>query len=365
MKATDGSDKILVCIEGEATKEVIGDLLLASHYDVVNVSSGNDVLTMAKEHKPHLALLDVGMTDIHATEISTQIKENPSLSDTVVILVGSMLEKNTKFRRQPPSLFGADDYLDRYHIQKELLDKVNAHLRIDKTEIDKGANGHSHEAPPVPPTEEQALEGQGLPEENLEDPLEDEKAKRLARIIVSDIALYNEKKVQEGLISGRFHEILRQEIEEGRQLFLSRVSDKLREQTNYYEEEINRFVQAKKTEPQKKIGDPGDDTAVLPMTEGKTEGHQPTSTEEEPETIIPSEIEKAQRLARIIVSDIVIYNEKKVEEGLKNGTFYKILHEEIEEGERLYKLRIPQELLQEKNYYREAIDRFIQKKKAL
>ena len=37
----------------------------------------------------------------------------------------------------------------------------------------------------------------------------------------------------------------------------------------------------------------------------------------------PEAVEKARRFARIIVSDIALYNQEAVIEGLKNGTFYR------------------------------------------
>jgi hypothetical protein len=52
---------------------------------------------------------------------------------------------------------------------------------------------------------------------------EREKARRLARIIVSDIALYNESVMQEGIRSGRLPEMLRDDLEEGYRLFRTRV----------------------------------------------------------------------------------------------------------------------------------------------
>ena len=46
----------------------------------------------------------------------------------------------------------------------------------------------------------------------------------------------------------------------------------------------------------------------------------------------PEAVEKARRFARIIVSDIALYNQEAVIEGLKNGTFYDLLRKDIEEG---------------------------------
>ncbi|GAM09181.1 hypothetical protein OR1_01455 [Geobacter sp. OR-1] len=61
-----------------------------------------------------------------------------------------------------------------------------------------------------------------------------DQARRLARAILSDVALYNQEKVLEGIKSDNIFEILAGELEEGRQHFASRVSPELAS-SNIYE----------------------------------------------------------------------------------------------------------------------------------
>jgi hypothetical protein len=51
-----------------------------------------------------------------------------------------------------------------------------------------------------------------------------EHAKRLARAILSDVAIYNMEKVENGIRNDNIFDLLSEELEEGRQHFLSRVS---------------------------------------------------------------------------------------------------------------------------------------------
>jgi|YelNatPaOPRAMG01_1025707.scaffolds.fasta_scaffold01084_32 hypothetical protein len=53
-------------------------------------------------------------------------------------------------------------------------------------------------------------------------------AKRLARAIASDLALYNQEKVKQGIENDTFYEVMKDEIEEGRELFISRLSPELK-----------------------------------------------------------------------------------------------------------------------------------------
>ena len=51
-----------------------------------------------------------------------------------------------------------------------------------------------------------------------------EQAKRLARAIVSDVAIYNREKVEEGIRNDNIFDLLADQMEEGRQHFNSRVT---------------------------------------------------------------------------------------------------------------------------------------------
>ena len=53
---------------------------------------------------------------------------------------------------------------------------------------------------------------------------------------------------------------------------------------------------------------------------------------------------KAVRLARAIASDISLYNEEKVKEGIGKDTFFQALGGELDEGRDLYRSRVAAEL---------------------
>ena len=56
-------------------------------------------------------------------------------------------------------------------------------------------------------------------------------AKRLARAILSDVAMYNPEKVENGIKNDNIFDVLKEELEEGRQHFLSRVSPEMEADT--------------------------------------------------------------------------------------------------------------------------------------
>jgi len=54
-----------------------------------------------------------------------------------------------------------------------------------------------------------------------------DQVRRLARAIISDVAIYNREKVEEGIRNDNIFDLLAEEIAEGRQHFNSRVSPEL------------------------------------------------------------------------------------------------------------------------------------------
>jgi len=62
-----------------------------------------------------------------------------------------------------------------------------------------------------------------------------EKAKRLARVIVSDIFQYNLKKVENGIMQDSLFQDLENEIEEGKTYYFSKVDPSIIEHENFFE----------------------------------------------------------------------------------------------------------------------------------
>ena len=69
-----------------------------------------------------------------------------------------------------------------------------------------------------------------------------EDAKRFARLVVSEIKLYNEAKVAEGRKTKDIYERLKEDIERGRQMYHDRVSAAVREASDYFQDELVRIL---------------------------------------------------------------------------------------------------------------------------
>lgn len=65
--------------------------------------------------------------------------------------------------------------------------------------------------------------------------------------------------------------------------------------------------------------------------------------------------DEAKRLARTILSDILLYNQAKVKEGIEKDTLFDVLSEELAEGRKYYESMVDASLRQGTNFFNEAV----------
>ncbi len=65
--------------------------------------------------------------------------------------------------------------------------------------------------------------------------------------------------------------------------------------------------------------------------------------------------DEAKRLARTILSDILLYNQAKVKEGIEKDSLFQVLTEELAEGKKYYESMVDQEVRQATNFFNEAV----------
>ncbi|HEV3030286.1 MAG TPA: hypothetical protein VG319_01525 [Polyangia bacterium] len=72
--------------------------------------------------------------------------------------------------------------------------------------------------------------------------------------------------------------------------------------------------------------------------------------------------ERARQLARAIASDLTLYHEKKIVEGIENDTLFDAMSHEIDEGRALFKSRVTPEIYGQGHYDRALCDVMLKSK---
>lgn len=78
-------------------------------------------------------------------------------------------------------------------------------------------------------------------------------------------------------------------------------------------------------------------------------------------TLIDNE-KRARQLARAIASDLTLYHEAKILDGIANDSLFDVMAEEIEEGRELFKSRVTPDIFEKNIYDRAVVDVLIKSK---
>ena len=300
MSATSAGAMVLVAHDSAVVRETIVGVVTEAGFTVDTAADGHEAMKKINEHKPKALVIDVGLPGIYGFELCERLKGNEATSDIKIILLSSVYDMR-RYKRTPVSLYGADDYIEKHHIPDFLQAKLqkliypeqyasvpatppgHAPGELPETvkpparEFQPSLLGHEHpalkeEKPPKPlPASVAAPEAApagvseaaeispdsfsldasifqkeecDIPVVDEADPEAVEKARRFARIIVSDIALYNQDAVAEGLQNNTFFELLKADVAEGRELYENRVPSVIRAKKDYYQEAFDNFIAA-------------------------------------------------------------------------------------------------------------------------
>ncbi len=127
--------KILV-IEDEADIQQVLEYNLREHGHTVTLAGrGEEGLRLAREKKPDLVLLDLMLPDMAGTEVCRQIKGDPALRGSQVIILTA---KGEEIDRVVGFELGADDYVVKPFSVRELLLRIQAILRRGVAEPQTG-----------------------------------------------------------------------------------------------------------------------------------------------------------------------------------------------------------------------------------
>jgi two-component system, OmpR family, phosphate regulon response regulator PhoB len=118
--------RILVIEDEPDIREVLDYNLRTAGYDVIPAERGREGLTLAREQRPDLVLLDLMLPDLSGTEVCRAIKDDPSTRATPVVVLTA---RNSEIDRVVGFELGADDYVTKPFSVRELILRIRAVLR--------------------------------------------------------------------------------------------------------------------------------------------------------------------------------------------------------------------------------------------
>jgi predicted Zn finger-like uncharacterized protein len=269
--------------EGKATASA----LAAWGLQPILVHDGVEAMLTIQRTLPCAVIIDAALPKMYGFQVCEVLKRNESLRSIHVVLVGAIHDR-TRYRRTPTELYGADAYLERPQLPNALWPILRefgislsgaAPMPEVPQELPYSASGASLEnrmasspetiappepiappdpipdppatsvvpvavveAPPDPQPSQQAAAAMPVSEAEIA------KAERLARIVVSDIILYNQEKFDAAVSEDNVVMAMDAELAEGRTLFSQRIEARVREQRDFLGEELLRVASLRRTQ---------------------------------------------------------------------------------------------------------------------
>jgi CheY-like chemotaxis protein len=256
--------RVVVAHEADAIREAAMRVVRDVGYQAIGVAEGESahVLLLSSPH-PAALVVDVGLPRRLGYELVEDIRR--AELPTRTILIASVYSK-TAYKRRPSSLYGADDYVEQHHIPDQLAPKL---VRLvpplggAPSRLCRSGGAEGHEAPlidvhdPYHLTQEQRAElaqiraaGEGrlaFPHTTREESFE--RARRLARLIVADVILYNGAAVEAGLERGDLADRIAADLYAGRELFAKRVPPEIAADRDFIGAALTEFIASRGGRP--------------------------------------------------------------------------------------------------------------------
>ena len=255
---------VLVADPGVESGKAVAGALTDWGLEAILVHDGVEAILTIQRTLPRAVVLDAALPKMFGFQVCELMKRNESLRSIHVVLVGAIHDQD-RYRRSPSDLYGADSYIERPQLPdglRSVLESLGLPVEAAAAQEPVAQGPEAVAAPAIAPEPEPVAAARPAPtaapcapepaasapaaaSAEVTLPEVDEavsQAERLARIIVSDIVIYNQEKFDAASTQGNVVQAMDKEIEEGRALFAERVDAAVRASRDFLAEELERIA---------------------------------------------------------------------------------------------------------------------------
>ena len=117
--------RVLLADDDSALRRLVSATLGTQDFELLQAIDGEEALTLAREQRPELILLDVNMPRMDGFEVCTLLKADPATADIKVVMLTA---RGGDVDRAKAREAGADDYFIKPFSPVQLLNRVYALL---------------------------------------------------------------------------------------------------------------------------------------------------------------------------------------------------------------------------------------------
>jgi len=130
--STKPTKKILYIEDDPEARYLMADIFRYKGYSYIEAARGLEGIQLAKEHLPHLILIDLQLPDMQGYEVTTLLKSLPELENTPIIALTAETQKDV---RSLVITAGCDGYISKPINITEFLFKIEEYLAGKKDHI--------------------------------------------------------------------------------------------------------------------------------------------------------------------------------------------------------------------------------------
>jgi two-component system cell cycle response regulator DivK len=117
--------KVMIVEDNELNMKLFHDLLEAHGIETIQARDGKNVLSLAREHKPDLILMDIQLPEVSGLDITKWLKEDDELKPIPVIAVTAFAMKGDEQKIREG---GCEDYISKPISVIKFIETVQKYL---------------------------------------------------------------------------------------------------------------------------------------------------------------------------------------------------------------------------------------------
>lgn len=123
--------KILIVDDETDILDFLSYNLKKEGFEVLTASNGKDGIELARQHRPHLIILDIMMPQLDGIEVCRRLRSNSDLDSSIIAFLTARDEDLSQIKALD---VGGDDYINKPIKPQVLISRVKALLRRNKAE---------------------------------------------------------------------------------------------------------------------------------------------------------------------------------------------------------------------------------------
>lgn len=128
------SAQILIVDDTELNIILLNQILLNAGYRVLTANGGKKCLEILEKELPDIILLDVIMPELNGFDVAQKIKGNDRTKNIPILFISAVSDFDTKIKGLEQ---GAVDYITKPYDDREIIARIEIHLKIKALEKEK------------------------------------------------------------------------------------------------------------------------------------------------------------------------------------------------------------------------------------